>query len=350
MSWAGAALLATTMLCAPDWVHAEEVELDAFSVTAPAPALSAGSAEDARRRIERTPGGVDVVPADDFRRKRAVTTNDMLDFTPGVFSQPQYGEESRLSIRGSGLSQNFHLRGVRLLQDGVPLNRPDGFGGFQEIDPLAFSHVEVFKGANALRFGATTLGGAINFVTPTGRNHDGLVGRAEYGSFDFRRVQGAFGGAEGDWDYFLTGNFMAQDGFRDHADSESIRLNGNVGYQLGGGVETRFYATCNEIDHELPGWLTRETALADPDSAFPNNVESDFQRDIDAVRLSNKTSVLIGEDGKPDAGRRALDAAHSLHHMFRKRRPMGMVQCAPPPRTSRTAPAWSRLTRLRVAF
>lgn len=312
VSGAAAALLATTMLSGPVRADTESIELDALDITAPAPALTAESAEDARRRLERTPGGVDLVPAEDFRNKRAVTTKDMLDFTPGVFAQPQYGEESRLSIRGSGLSQNFHLRGIRLLQDGVPLNRPDGFGDFQEIDPLAFSHVEVFKGANALQYGATTLGGAINFVTPTGRTADRAVGRAEYGSFDFHRIQGATGDVVGDWDYFLTGNFMEQDGFRDHSDSESLRLNANVGHSFGAGAETRFYVTYNEIDQALPGSVTREQALDDPEAAFPGNVANDFRRDIDSLRLSNKTSFLIGDSGKLDLG--GFYSNRELHH------------------------------------
>jgi iron complex outermembrane receptor protein len=41
--------------------------------------------------------------------------------------QSKYGQEdSKLVIRGSGLSRNFHLRGVRLLQDGTVKNRADG--------------------------------------------------------------------------------------------------------------------------------------------------------------------------------------------------------------------------------
>ncbi|WP_163460325.1 TonB-dependent receptor plug domain-containing protein, partial [Escherichia coli] len=58
-------------------------------------------------------------------------------------------------------------RGVEILQDGVPTNLADGSGDFYQIDPLALRSVEVFRGGNALPFGASTLGGAINFVTPS---------------------------------------------------------------------------------------------------------------------------------------------------------------------------------------
>ena len=100
-------------------------------------------------------------------RRYANTLRDVLKNTPGVFVQQRYGQEMRLSVRGSGISRGFHLRGLELLQDGIPVNAADGSGDFYQIDPLALRSVEVYKGGNALTFGATTLGGAINFVTPT---------------------------------------------------------------------------------------------------------------------------------------------------------------------------------------
>src|SRR3546814_20526808 len=93
----------------------------------------------------------------------------MLAFSPGVFAQGRYGEEARLSIRGSGIGRGFHLRGVTLLIDSAPVNTADGSGDFQEIDPLMLSHLAVYRGANGLRFGASSLGGAIKAVTPLAR-------------------------------------------------------------------------------------------------------------------------------------------------------------------------------------
>jgi hypothetical protein len=60
------------------------------------------------------------------------------------------------------------MRGLTLLQDGIPINLADDNGDFQELEPIFFDHLEVYRGANALRFGSGTLGGAVNGVTPTG--------------------------------------------------------------------------------------------------------------------------------------------------------------------------------------
>src|SRR5690606_8425947 len=134
------------------------------------PNLSLTAADTARAiaELERTPGAVGVVSDTQFKNTAASTVKDVLGYVPGVFAQPKWGEDTRLSIRGSGLSRNFHLRGVQLYMDGIPISTADGYGDFHEIDPSAYRYVEVFKGANALRFGANALGGAINFVIPTG--------------------------------------------------------------------------------------------------------------------------------------------------------------------------------------
>ncbi|GCC48202.1 hypothetical protein chiPu_0032206, partial [Chiloscyllium punctatum] len=101
-------------------------------------ALAVLSAQQALKEINNTPGGVALVPAEAYRNSTVANTiKDILDYVPGVFAQPKWGDDTRLSIRGSGLSRNFHLRGIQLYMDGIPINTSDGYGDFQEVDPTA---------------------------------------------------------------------------------------------------------------------------------------------------------------------------------------------------------------------
>ncbi|HYE94076.1 MAG TPA: Plug domain-containing protein, partial [Terriglobales bacterium] len=126
--------------------------------------------EQAREEIQRVPGGVDLIPRERIEEGRAANLKDVLDFTPGVLIRPRFGaaDEAQLSIRGSGLRNNFHLRGVNVLLDGFVYGQADGFSDFEALELLATKRIEVYKGANALRYGGFTLGGAINLVTKTG--------------------------------------------------------------------------------------------------------------------------------------------------------------------------------------
>ena len=192
-------------------------------------ALAVLSAQQALTEINNTPGGVALVPAAAYRNSTVANTiKDILDYVPGVFAQPKWGDDTRLSIRGSGLSRNFHLRGVQLYMDGIPINTADGYGDFQEIDPTAYKYVEVFKGANALQFGANSLGGAINFVTATGRDPYPNGVSVDMGGFGFKRLQANAGGANGPWDGFVTAATQAADGFRDHSFGSATRIRASL--------------------------------------------------------------------------------------------------------------------------
>ena len=300
-----ALLAATALLSSTALSQAQDAPVALPVVTVQAPAggsLTVPSAAEARAAIDLTPGGVEVVTDDAWTNTRATTIKDMLDFVPGVFAQPKWGEDTRLSIRGSGVSRSAHLRGIQLFQDGIPLSSVDGGGDFQEIDPTAFQYVEVFKGANGYQFGANALGGAINFVTFTGRDAAPAEVRVDAGSFGFYRFQASAGGAQGAFDGFVTGSWLTQDGYRQHSAGENTRGSANFGIQINENVETRFYLNATNVDQQIPGAVSKTVALNSPQTANPTNVLLNYQRNIDSVRLANKTTFVLSDTTKIDAG------------------------------------------------
>ncbi len=273
-------------------------------VTADSPSLTVPSIEQVEEQQKLTAGAVNVVDAETYKTGRAVTLKEALDFSPGVFVQPRFGaEEARISIRGSGIQRTFHGRGLKLLQDGVPLNLADGGFDMQAVDPLAAEYVEVLRGANALRYGSTTLGGAINFVLPTGYTAAPFQARFEYGSFDTFRGQLSAAGVEGSFDYFATVTHFSTDGFRDHSEQNTQRFFSNFGIKLGDEVESRFYLTYIHTDSELPGELTKPQMYANPEQAARSSfnkifdyVDSNWMRNFELYRIANKTTIALGDD------------------------------------------------------
>jgi len=272
------AIAATLACAAPVW--ADEADAPAIIVTGHA------ATDEATMRAAATPGGTDIVRYEDYADKSLVSLRDTLAFSPGVYTQPRYGQEVRLSIRGSGISRGYHMRGITLLQDGVPINLADDNGDFQELEPIFFDHLEVYRGANALRLGAGTLGGAINGVTPNGRDAAGLYARLDGGSFDLLRGLVTLGGTSGPGDYWFGISADTSDGDRQHAARHSLRAQGNIGLAVSHVVSTRFYASYNHIRQQLPGALTADMALTAPQTG---SFAGDQQRDIDSLRLQNRT-------------------------------------------------------------
>lgn len=272
------------------------------------PAFSSGTltvpgVAEAQREMSLIPGAVSVVPATRYQDLYAHNFEDVMDFTPGVYARKRFGAEVRLSIRGSGLSRSFHMRGLEILQDGIPYNLADGSADFQEVDPLIAQHIEIYKGGNGLRFGSATLGGAVNFVTPTAytAEAENLV-RLEGGSYGTARIHTETARIIGNTDFFAAMSANHVDGFRQQETEESIRFSGNLGHRFNEAVETRFYLTTNIVDQELPGTLTLAQAESDPELANPGNIALNQQRNVRSVRFANKTTFALDESSTLDLG------------------------------------------------
>lgn len=264
--------------------------------------ISAISLTEAQKELNQIPGAIDMVLSESYQNKFTQNLETMLSNTPGVYARQRYAEEVRLSIRGSGVSRSYHLRGIKLLQDGIPLSAADGSGDFQEIDPAAIRYTEVYKGSNALRYGASSLGGAINFVTPTAHTAASKYNvRIEGGSFNTARVHGAISDVFDKADYYISATGATSDGYRTQSNQDNIRLFGNAGFKLSDNAETRFYLTYNNINQQVPGSISLDDALNDPKVVQPVNILNDYQRDVRSIRLSNRT-VWAFDTGKLEIG------------------------------------------------
>lgn len=276
--------------------------------------------EEARAALRKIAGGIGFVETEYFLDEFAQSLGDTLVFTPGVFADTSAQRENRISIRGSGLGQSFERRGLTLLRDGVPITRASGSTEFQEIDPLSIRYLEVYKGANGLRYGAASLGGAVNVVTPTGRTAgQNWFGRIEGGSFGSLRVNSSYATSDEDSDFYITATGLRSDGFRDHSDVQSGYLFSNAGWQLSPKLETRFYLTALSDNFELAGALSLEDALDTPQAVSPpvsigpffpggpvtvldpGPIADDWDRNLDVLRFANRT-VYSGAGYRLEAG------------------------------------------------
>lgn len=282
------AVLSLTLASQKTYAH----DMQEIVVTADKFSISSDDAEMAKEKLKKIAGSTHVIEKKDFEQSKALTIKDMTDYTAGVYAQSRTNQEARLSIRGSGLSRNFHLRGLNFYQDGIPLNMADGSADFQNIDPLAYDHIEVLKGGNATQMGTASLGGAMNFVTPTGYNSDKLSLRAEGGSYGMYRTGISSGQVHGDNDYYFNLNRASSDGYREQSALENTMLNMNIGHKLRDDLETRIYFTYADVNQELSGNLTKQQLKDNPKSANGFSKMMNYQRDYKSYRVANKTSYV----------------------------------------------------------
>ena len=239
-------------------------------------------------------------------RQRLSTLKDALAMQPGVIIQEFFGlnDQPRLNIRGSGIQSNPQRRGVYLLQDGIPVNFADGSYIIGVMDPMTAHFVEVFKGANALNFGASTLGGAINFVSPTANKQHGAntLVKVEVGSYGYRAVAASMGYRWQTSDAHISTSYSAQDGHRLYNHNTRWSIAANYGLQNPNGhVENRTYLHFTWLKFQFPGPLNMQQLMDNPKqvnagvdlpfSMGPNVLRDKPRRFARMIRVANRTGI-----------------------------------------------------------
>ncbi|WP_305042143.1 TonB-dependent receptor family protein [Geoalkalibacter sp.] len=228
----GVSLLATSV------AHAEP------ETTARLPRIDIiGSAAEA---LERTPGSATVITQEKLEATRPLSTQDALRREPGIHAVETdgYGFFPRIGVRG--LNPDMSKK-VMLLEDGAPI----ALGPY--TDPAAYYHppiermerIEVLKGSGSLRYGPSTIGGAINYVTKNPPYQPGGALTLTGGNQGFRSLLFDYGGT---WDNVAAGiSYLkkAGDGNRQNNDFDVDDLVLKTGFGIGAnqfvGVKLTYY-------------------------------------------------------------------------------------------------------------
>jgi iron complex outermembrane receptor protein len=263
-----------------------------------------------QERFNALPGGADVVPQRDFPDTANLTVSRALSSVPGVVVQDFFGgnDQPRIQIRGSGLQQNPVERGILMLQNGLPINRADGSYIVGFANPRQAESIEVYRGYLANRLGATVLGGALNFISPTGSTQPGVQAFGAFGSFGQRTAAAQAGFKQGNYDGLIEYDFNRRDGFRSYNESERSSFSGNVGIKHSDNISTRIFAGYTDLGFDVAGPLTRTEMLNNPRQVHtgpkivggvavnpgPNVVRDLPRRDASQFLVGSRTTGTFG--------------------------------------------------------
>src|SRR5687767_3032164 len=167
----------------------------------------------------QVPASVDRLYADEIRDGRPqVNLSESLGRVPGIVVQNRqnYAQDLQVSSRGFGARASFGVRGVRLIQDGIPLTMPDGQGQTGLFDLDGAARVEVLRGPFAALYGNSS-GGVIQIVSDDQADEPSMELSTTYGEEGFRRYGSQLGARFGDVQ--ISGNLSRFDidGFREHS-------------------------------------------------------------------------------------------------------------------------------------
>jgi iron complex outermembrane receptor protein len=261
-----------------------------------------------------TPGAVTIIDGNTLNERSVTQLADMLRYVPGVWAESYNGNDDVLySSRGSNLdATDYDKNGVKFLQDGLPVTAADGNNHNRAIDPLNARYITVAHGANALAYGASTLGGAIDVTTPTAHTAAPFSLSLASGSFGQWAARATLGGVSGALDGLVSAEALQRDGYRGHSDADRRNVFANLGWQASDNVSTRFYASYNDYYAELPRELSPAQHAADPRQARADAIDGNHSKDVQAWRLAFKTTVAEVAGGTLELG--ASHEQQSLYH------------------------------------
>jgi Fe(3+) dicitrate transport protein len=207
-------LLAAAILIALAWVGAQAQDASPGTETELEPVIVVIGK---RANLDTIPGSGTILDASVLEDSRVFSVNEAMRKVPGIFARDEegFGLRPNLGIRGLNPTRSSKLL---MLEDGIPLAyAPYGDNASYYHPPVnRFERIEVLKGSSQILFGPQTLGGLVNYITPSvPLDLEGSVA-ATYGSEDYLEFHGAIGDTIDRTGYVLNGTWKESDGTRDN--------------------------------------------------------------------------------------------------------------------------------------
>jgi Fe(3+) dicitrate transport protein len=220
------------------------------------------------------PGSGATVETEDLEAARVFTVNEALRQVAGVFPRDEEGLGLRPNIGVRGLAPTRSTKTL-LLEDGLPLTyAPYGDNATYSHPPVRrFERIEVLKGAAQVRFGPNTVGGVVNYVTPSAPSAFEARVMGAGGSEGYAELDGRVGGEVFGTRMLAHGNYTEFDGIRANHALQFDDFYFKAERDLGPDHTLTFrYGRASEDSQVSYSGLTAAEYAADPfGNPFPND-------------------------------------------------------------------------------
>ena len=246
--------------------------------------------------LKDVPFSASVVGSDFIDRlTRSIGMEEPMKLVPGVKVDNQAnGARVHLSIRGQGILSERGIRGIKILQDGIPLNDPSGFApDLFDVDYANVKSIEVLRGAAASLYGGSSTGGIINITTKDGENRPlggEVLGIA--GSNKFWKSGLQLGGTSSEFNYRVSASRTMGEGYRTHTHFQGDNVYGKVTYTPTNNISITPVLNWTKWYHENPEGINLDYFNRDP--KLPNDDAVPFNEYLQTTRFTGGVTGTIG--------------------------------------------------------
>jgi outer membrane receptor protein involved in Fe transport len=215
----------------------------------------------------KIPAPVQTATDKDIAKTNAVNITDFMNRSMGsVFVNDTQGNGFQPDINYRGFTASPLLgtpQGISVYMDGVRLNQPFGdVVSWDLIPKSAIKSMTMMPGSNPL-FGRNTLGGALSMETKDGNSNPGTSVQGLGGAYGRHAFEFEHGGSNKQGlNWFLTGNYFGEDGWRESSPTTVRQIFGKAGWE---DARTAIKFTTAFNDNALYGNGLQDYRLLDKD-------------------------------------------------------------------------------------
>lgn len=227
------AFMAAAILCVGNASGAENraAELEAPTVevigTTPLPGIGVP--------LNQVPANVQSTSGNEIQRQHSLGLQEFVGNNLGSVTI-NHGQNNPFQpdVNFRGLTASPLLgtpQGLSVFVDGVRINEPFGdVVNWDLIPQNAIANITLIPGSNPV-FGLNTLGAALSVNTKSGFQNPGGSVTLSGGSWGRKAAEFEYGAHSEKADLFLAGNFLDEDGWRDHSPSRIKTMFGKIGME-----------------------------------------------------------------------------------------------------------------------
>ena len=214
------------------------------------------------------PNSIAVVQRDQIEfAERRTSLDESLRGIPGLFVQNRrnYGLSGGIGVSIRAPQPRFGLRGIAIIQDGIPITTADGTTEPGNVDLGSVGRIEVIRGPSSVLYG-NSAGGVINLTTTFDRSRKLTIRPdVQFGSYGYNRQQIRADGGDAKTQFMFSASRFETDGFRANSAAEILQTNLLVRRELGPNTEVRGVFNFNDTPYaENPSFLTEAEARGEP--------------------------------------------------------------------------------------
>jgi iron complex outermembrane receptor protein len=224
--------------------------------------------------ISTVPASVTVITGDDIEKSSAKDVPELLETQDAIHVSDITGNQRSFSVDLRGFGETASSNTL-LLIDGRRVNEPDLSAVDWTLVPLKnIERIEIIRGGRgSVLYGDNASGGVINIITKEGDalSFGGELAAGSYGTF---KSNAYVSGKHENLSYYISGNYVSSDGYRDNSDTEAEDVGLNLNYYMSDFLKIDMSSGYHHDKTGLPGALKEsdfDAGASRTDSTHPHD-------------------------------------------------------------------------------